>query len=184
MKSKAALLIIDMQKGSFTPDTPRWDTGGVVARINQLADAFRKLGWPVIFIQHDGKKGNDFIPGTDRWKILPELDVEETDRIISKTANNAFYQSELDDYLCKNGIRELMITGCATDFCVESTIQAALSLDYEVNVVADGHTTGERPHLTANQVIEHYNWIWQNMIPTKGSIQVLNTHEIKLYLPA
>ena len=40
-------------------------------------------------------------------------------------------------------------------------------------------TTGERPHLRAEQVIEHYNWVWQNMIPTKGEIKVENAEKIK-----
>jgi nicotinamidase-related amidase len=73
----------------------------------------------------------------------------------------------------------LFITGCATDFCVESTIQSALTKDYTIIVVSDGHTTGERPHLTAKKIIEHYNWVWQNMLPTEGKIEVKNFEKIK-----
>ena len=73
----------------------------------------------------------------------------------------------------------MFITGCATDFCVESTIQSALTKDYNITVVSDGHTTGERPHLAAVKVIEHYNWVWNNMIPTKGKIDVKSTAEIR-----
>ena len=36
MKNRKALLIIDMQKGSFTTKTPRFDTEGVVDRMNEL----------------------------------------------------------------------------------------------------------------------------------------------------
>lgn len=43
-----------MQKGSFTPNTPRFDTEGVVNRMNELSDLFRKSELPVIYIQHDG----------------------------------------------------------------------------------------------------------------------------------
>ena len=39
-------------------------------------------------------------------------------------------------------------------------------------VVEDGHTTSDRPHISAETVIAHYNWVWQNMIPTEGSIKV------------
>lgn len=74
---------------------------------------------------------------------------------------------------------DLALTGCATDFCVESTVQSALAKDYEITVVSDGHTTGERPQLTAEKVIEHYNWVWQNMMPTKGKIEVKSLEEIK-----
>lgn len=93
-----------------------------------------------------------------------------------------FYKSELQSKLNEIQVGELFITGCATDFCVESTIQSALIKDYNITVVKDGHTTGERPHLKAEQVIEHYNWVWQNMIPTNGHIKVEATAQIKTTL--
>lgn len=62
---------------------------------------------------------------------------------------------------------------------VESTIQSALTKDYHITVVEDGHTTGDRPHLTAEKLIEHYNWVWKNMIPTKGKIEVKPFDQVK-----
>ena len=49
-----ALLIIDMQKVSFTSKTPRFNSDDVIKRINILSDKFRKNGDIVIFIQHNG----------------------------------------------------------------------------------------------------------------------------------
>ncbi|MDO5969638.1 isochorismatase family protein [Flavivirga aquimarina] len=167
-----ALLVIDMQKGSFTPETPRYDTHGVINKINLLADRFRTSGNHVFYIQHDGTKHNDFIPNTEAWEILSDLQVSKEDILISKYANDVFYNSNLKSKLETYNINELYITGCATDFCVEATIQSALAKDYNVTVVKDAHTTGNRPHLKAEEVIEHYNWVWQNMIPTKGRIKV------------
>lgn len=172
MNPTKALLVIDMQKGSFTPETPRYDTSGVVSRINALATQFRVSGNPVLFIQHDGTTMNEFVPQTPEWDLLDELIVEPNDLRIDKYANDVFYQSNLQATLSRLGVKELYITGCATDFCVESTVQSALSKDFEITVIADGHTTGDRPHLKAEQVIAHYNWVWQNMIPTKGRLQV------------
>ncbi len=182
MKNKKALLIIDMQKGSFTPKTPRFDTNGIVNRINSLAEIFRKSNLPVIFIQHDGTEMNEFKPNTTEWELLDDLKVNPTDISINKYANDVFYNSILQSKLTELNINELFITGCATDFCVESTIQSALTKDYNIVVIEDGHTTGERPHLKAEKVIEHYNWVWQNMIPTKGKIEVKNFEDIKKVL--
>ncbi len=74
---------------------------------------------------------------------------------------------------------DLIITGCATDFCVAATVQSALTKDYTITVVEEGHTTGERPHLTAKQVIDHYNWVWQHMTPTRGRVYVEKFTQIK-----
>ncbi|WP_205957968.1 cysteine hydrolase family protein [Flavivirga algicola] len=169
---KKALLVIDMQKGSFTPETPRYHTFGVVTRINTLADKFRTSGNLVFYIQHDGTRDNNFIPNTEAWEIVSELHVVEEDILINKYANDVFYNSNLKFELDAHNITELYITGCATDFCVEATVQSALAKDYSITVVKDAHTTGNRPHLSAIKVIEHYNWVWQNMIPTKGVIKV------------
>lgn len=179
MKNKKALLIIDMQKGSFTSKTPRFDTSGVVKRINGLAQLFRQLDFPVIYIQHDGTGTGEFEKNTKEWELLDDLKVEETDLVIDKYANDVFYNSKLQPILTELNVTELLITGCATDFCVESTVQSALTKDYIIKVVEDGHTTGERPHLTAEKIIEHYNWVWRNMVPTKGRIIVENYEQIK-----
>ncbi len=180
MKNTKALLVIDMQKGSFTPKTPRFDTAGVVQRINELAAKFRKKKYPVIFIQHDGTGTGEFEKHSWEWENLDELIVEPEDIQIDKYANDIFYRSTVNARLKELGVDEIFVTGCATDFCVESSIQSAYTKDYNFVVVADGHTTGEREHLSAQKVIEHYNWVWQNMIPTKGSLSVLKSREIKL----
>jgi nicotinamidase-related amidase len=181
MKNRKALLVIDMQKGSFTTKTPRFDTNGVVKRINELAELFRELNHSVFYIQHDGTGTGtgEFEKNASDWENLDDLIVESTDVRIDKYVNDVFYKSELHSKLKELNVTELFITGCATDFCVESTIQSALTKDYNITVVEDGHTTGERPHLRAEQVIEHYNWVWQNMIPTKGEIKVEKAEKIK-----
>jgi len=176
MTARKAFLVIDMQKGSFTEATPRHNTEGVVQIINSLAATFRAKSWPVLFIQHDGSTMNEFVPFTTEWELLDDLKTDTGDIRIDKYANDVFYRSELGQKLEMLAINELVITGCATDFCVESTIQSAISKDYNVTVIQDGHTTGNRPGLKACQVIDHYNWVWKNMIPTKGKIEVLSHH--------
>lgn len=168
-----------MQKGSFTTKTPRYDTDGVVKRINELSELFRGSGLPVIYIQHDGTGTGEFEKNTPEWQLLDSLNIETSDILIDKYANDVFYNSELQSKLTELNATELLITGCATDFCVESAVQSALAKDYNITVVSDGHTTGERPHLKAEKVIEHYNWVWQHMMPTKGKIEVKTFVQIK-----
>lgn len=178
MNTKRALIIIDMQKGCFTGENPKYDSDGVINRINSLSEKFRKSNSPVIFIQQDSSVWNRFVPNSTEWEILSELKVSDNDISINKTANDAFYQSNLTTVLEKFDIKDLFITGFATEFCVNATIQSALTKDFNVTVVKDGHTTASKPHLDAKGIIEHYNWVWQNLIPTKGMVKLLSFEEL------
>ncbi len=179
MENIKGLLIIDMQNGSFTSKAPRFDAAGVVTRINNLGTIFRGRNFPVIFVQHDGTGTGVFEKDAFDWQLLASLKISPDDFMVGKSANDAFYNSELKEILIERKVTELVIAGCATDFCVDATVQSALSRDYNVIVVADGHTTADRPHLGAEKIIEHYNWVWQNMIATKGRIEVKTFEQIE-----
>jgi nicotinamidase-related amidase len=172
-----ALLIIDMQIGSFRL-SKRYDEIGVVKRINELADAFRKRNQPVIFIQHDGTKENYLHTGTEDWKILPELKQEHFDLYIEKEANDSFYRTNLSMMLDDLKVDHLSITGCATDFCVNATVHSALVKDFNLTIVKDCHTTADRPNIKAAENIKFHNWVWENMTPTYGRIEVKNSNEV------
>ncbi len=144
-----ALLIIDMQKASFTKEAMRYDTEGIVTRINSLASYFRKNSLPVMVIQHDGTGSGICEKGAKEWELLDSLEVKETDIYVDKTANDVFYNSELLNILQSQKINEVIITGDATDFCVAASMQSALAKDFEVTVISDGHSTGDRPHAKA-----------------------------------
>jgi nicotinamidase-related amidase len=173
-----ALIIIDMQAGLFTSETPRYDSDGVVNRINELSRVVRKSNGIVIFIQHNGPKGGSFEPGTKTWQLLTSLERYPGDIIISKMACDSFYNTELKKVLDQNKIKQLIITGCATDFCVDTTIRAAISHDYEVIVASDGHTTADRANIDAPTLIEYHNWLWQNLIHPKIHIEVMKTSDL------
>ena len=173
-----ALLVIDMQVGLFGPDSPRFDAEGVVARINTLAGAVREAGGTVVFIQHDGPPGDTFEPGSEGWRLLPSLDRRLGDPVVHKRACDAFYETDLDETLREREATRLLVTGCATDFCVDTTIRAAASRDYEVVVVEDGHTTADRPHVDALSVMRHHNWVWQNLIHPRRPIRVIPARDV------
>jgi nicotinamidase-related amidase len=166
-----ALLIIDMQVGLFEGEPPRYDTEGVIRRINEIATEVRATGGMVIFIQHEDN--HSFIPGTRSWEILPVLERKDADLLVSKQACDAFYETELSDLLKQQNVRQVIITGCATDFCVDTTIRAAASRDYEVVVAGDAHTTKDRPHLDAESIISHHNWMWKNLILPRNEVKIL-----------
>ena len=173
-----ALIIIDMQLGSFGPDTPRHDADGVVRRLNALAECTRAQDGAVIFVQHDGPPGDPHAPDTPGWQLLPALVRRAADLTVRKTTNDAFHDTDLDELLRARGVSRLVLTGCATDFCVDSTIRAAVSRRFEICVPADGHTTADRPHLTAPEIICHHNYVWGDLFTPTKPVRVAPTAEL------
>jgi nicotinamidase-related amidase len=175
---RPALLIVDMQQGSFTPRTERHDADGVVARLNTLAAQTRAHRGAVIYIQHDGPPGDAHHPSAPGWQLLPELIVDSRDKIVRKTSCDSFLHTELKRILDDAGARELIIAGCATDFCVDTTVRSALARGFVTIVPSDGHTTADRPHLKATQIIAHHNAIWSDFISPAGAATVCPSAKI------
>lgn len=179
-----ALIVIDMQQGPFG-DTPPWhDAAGLVGRLNRLADAMRTTGGTVIFIQHDGPPGDPYQPGSPGWRFLSDLDVRPADTVIRKQSCDAFLNTSLEAFLrtgLRNGaVDRLIITGWATDYCVDTTIRSALARGYSTIVPSDGHTAADRPHLAAAKIIEHHNAIWADFIAPRGPALVCPCSEVRL----
>jgi len=61
----------------------------------------------------------------DQWgtDIVDELTPEDGEPVIYKTRFSAFYRTDLDELLRSCGAKHLIITGCTTSICVESTIR-------------------------------------------------------------
>ena len=177
---KTALVIIDMQEGSFTPRTARHDTAGLVERLNTLAGSVRSAGGSVIFVQHDGPVGDPHHPDEPGWRLLPELDKRAGDLIVRKNACDSFLGTTLDSILQSNAIERLIVTGCATDYCVDTTVRSALARGYATIAPADGHTTSNRTHFTAQQIIAHHNSVWADFIAPGGPATVCACAEVRL----
>ena len=163
-----ALIVIDMQQGSFGPTSPRHDAAGLVGRLNLLADEVRAGGGAVVFIQHDGPRGDPHHPDAPGWRLLPDLRVRPDDTIIRKQSCDAFLHTSLDDFLRAPAIDRLVVTGCATDYCVDTTVRSALGRGLVTIVPSDGHTTADRPHLSADKIIAHHNAIWSDFLAPRG----------------
>ncbi|MDF7760891.1 bifunctional nicotinamidase/pyrazinamidase [Kosakonia cowanii] len=90
------------------------------------------------------------VQGSEGAALHPLLDQQAIDAVFHKGENplidsySAFFdnghrqQTALHGWLQAHSIRELMVMGLATDYCVKFTVQDALQLGYEVNVITDG----------------------------------------------
>ena len=75
----------------------------------------------------------------DTWNtdIIPQLQPQPDDIIIYKNRFNRFYQTTLDSILQSLEIKYLIITGCTTSICVESTVRDAAFRNYLPIVLED-----------------------------------------------
>ena len=75
----------------------------------------------------------------DTWNtdILAALTPLEEDVVIYKHRFSGFFETDLDAILKRKGINQLIITGCTTSICVESTIRDAMFRDYSCVLLED-----------------------------------------------
>ncbi|HEX8639687.1 MAG TPA: cysteine hydrolase family protein [Allosphingosinicella sp.] len=165
---KDVLLIVDMQV-ALIGDGERHDSHRLVARLDALARRVRAGGGLVVFVRHTEPQGR-YARGSPGWQLVPELAPAEGDLFVEKATCDAFAGTGLGELVPPEACGRLIVTGCATDFCVDTTVRSAAVRGYDVWAPADGHTTGDRPHLSAEQVIAHHNYVWSEFIGAHGSV--------------
>ena len=166
-----AIVVVDMQVG-LLDGSPKHDLQGVIQRINSLTDMVRKQSGKVIWIRHCGKTGDGFERDTEGWAFLPGLSHHPGDFVVEKTLNDPFAKTSLQETLDRIAPDRVLVAGWATDSCVDATVRSAISNDYNVVVVSDGHTVSDRPHLDAATVIRHHHWVWGDLI-TNRSVRIV-----------
>ena len=73
--------------------------------------------------------------------MLPELTPQAGDIVLYTHRYSGFFHTELDAILKQHSLTSLIVTGCTTSVCVESTIRDAMCRDYACVLLAD--CTGE-----------------------------------------
>ncbi|MGW4839295.1 cysteine hydrolase family protein [Streptomyces globisporus] len=172
-----ALLVIDMQN---TLVAIAHRASATVAAVAGLQARARAAGAPVVFAQ---QQDEELEPGTDGWRIVPGLAPVAGDMVVPKAAPDSFLGTELDAVLRARGVTEVVVTGFATEICVESTARQALSRGYDVVLVADGHTTSVRPaasgrYAAPEESVAHHNEIYRNLRFPGRRVRVLPAAEV------
>ena len=146
LDTTAALVVIDLQKGIVSLPTVH-PVEEVIGRTAQLARAFRKRSWPVVLVNVTGRAlgrtdsgmpQHSFPP--DWAELLPELEQQLGDHLLSKKSWGAFLGTGLDEYLRQRKVTQVFLAGVATSAGVESTARSAYDLGYNVVLVVDAMT--------------------------------------------
>jgi nicotinamidase-related amidase len=141
-----ALVIIDLQKGIVGLPTVH-PAGEIVGRAAQLARAFRERKLPVVLVNVTGGAPGrtdtgppKFARPADWTELVPELDQQPSDHLITKQRWGAFLGTDLHEYLRQKDVTQVVLAGIATSIGVESTARSAYDLGYNVALVVDAMT--------------------------------------------
>lgn len=142
LDEKPALVVIDLQKGivsqAMVPPAAE-----IVARAVRLIAAFRARGLPVVLVNVAGRSpsrvenSTPFDPPADWATLVPELDVQPTDILVTKYNVGAFYGTGLDRELRRRGVTQIFLCGISTSSGVEGTARNAYDRGYNVVSVTD-----------------------------------------------
>lgn len=143
---KTALVLVDLQKGVVRMAAGQ-SAEQVLERSSALATAFRRHGLPVVLVnvagaapgRADQKRSMSELP-KDYAEFVAELDRQPQDHVVTKRTWGAFSNTDLHDYLQKQGVTQLVIAGIATSIGVESTARFAHEHGYNLTLVIDAMT--------------------------------------------
>jgi nicotinamidase-related amidase len=154
--------------------------------IKDLAQFFRSKGKHVIYVytawardysdvalplkkmRDRAKEAGALVEGSWGARIIDELIPKDTDHLVVKKAYGGFFQTSFDRVLRNLGIKTLIMTGVATNFCVETTAREAVAYGYEVILVNDATASFDpEGHQATTKVI------------ATGFGEVMSTAEVK-----
>lgn len=134
-----ALLIIDMQQAILAGLADPARPPAIDAQLNEVADRLGELkrkaeaaGMPVVLVQHDGDPGHRLEVATAGWQFRSEVAPGPETVIVHKRNCDAFHDTDLGERLATLGIDQLVIGGCMTQFCVDTTTRRAVSMGFNV----------------------------------------------------
>lgn len=178
---KTALIVVDVQndfchiQGVF--GMRNRDLSQIEEAVNNLLpfiDRCRQFNLPIIFVRTvhshwtnsdswigrlEGAAREMLICRPNSWgaefyKVEPQTD----DFIVTKHRLSGFVGTDLDLVLRSKGIESLLVTGVATNVCVETTARDGFNLDYRVILVEDccGAFSPEEHASTVTNVTKYF----------------------------
>jgi nicotinamidase-related amidase len=145
-KSEVALIIVDVINDLDFPEAKQLarfipNLADKIARLKRRAKAARV---PVIYVNDNfGRWRSDFralIAHCRQGKahsLIEKLYPKQDDYFVLKPKHSGFFSSTLETLLRYLGVRRLIITGIAGNFCVLFTANDAYMRDYELTIPCD-----------------------------------------------
>jgi nicotinamidase-related amidase len=141
-----ALIVVDLQKGIINSPFTH-PIAAVIEQTRALLDAFRRRDLPVVLVNVTGgapgrteqpRRYSTFPEGFA--DLIPELDRQSNDMIVTKQTWGAFASTDLEAQLKTKGVTQVVVTGVATGTGVEATARQAYEAGFNVTLAIDAMT--------------------------------------------
>ncbi|MEQ8674096.1 MAG: cysteine hydrolase family protein [Aggregatilineales bacterium] len=163
-----ALVLIDAQSGFFAGDFEVYQAEAMRERFQALLKWARDGGTPIIYVRHVEALEYD---GDIDTSITPQ----SSEPVVDKMTPDSFHNTTLQETLQAKGITDLIIAGFQTEMCIDTTTRRAKSMEYNVTLVSDAHSTPawDGMPVPPEKVIAHHNAVLTNFATVKTSAQVM-----------
>ncbi len=164
--SLSGLIVVDVQHDFCSPEGACAKLGvdinsglEMMPNLYKLIDEAREVSLPIIYMETVHSEWTDTEPwlyrkpeGADvetcregSWGVdfFDGIEPRADERVVIKHRYSAFINTDLDTILKAKGIESVILTGVATNVCVESTIRDAFMRDYYVTMVHDCMATSD-----------------------------------------
>jgi nicotinamidase-related amidase len=159
----SALLLLHYQNGlvrpegvfAFSGSAAQVEKHACLEKTASVLVAARTAGMPVFYVNIEFRPGfpelkkptypliesiqerNAFLRGSWDAAVPEELEPTEGDITVINFNSSAFSHTDLDCMLRAMGVKDLYLTGIATNWVVESTARYGAELGYDITVLAD-----------------------------------------------
>ncbi len=147
LDSNTAVIVIDLQKGIVNGNFIH-PIGDIIDRTRALVDFFRAKNLPIVLVNVAGRAPGRTEQGprnnpslSEGWTdLLPQLDQQPNDIIVTKRSWGAFATTDLERQLKARGVTQVVVTGVATSVGVEATARQAYEQGFNVTLALDAMT--------------------------------------------
>ena len=98
------------------------------------------------------------VPGTPGHAFVPELAPLPGELVVAKYRSSAFWGTNLELLLRSNGIATVIVGGCTTEGCVESTARDAMFADHYVIIAEDCVGSDDRAQHDASLLLMRHRF--------------------------
>ncbi len=118
-------------------------------RFNLRMHAAQRAGGPPLAYTVPGTRGHEFV---DELAPLPD------ELVVAKHRSSAFWGTDLAMLLRSNGVQTVVVGGCTTEGCVESTARDALFEDFYTVIAEDGVASDDPEQHAASMLLMRHRF--------------------------